>query len=325
MKNLIKLDNLRLKKIKGDASFRSFYRKTKDKRNSIIVFSTKEKEKNLLIYDAINSLLIKNEVLAPKLYSENYKKNYIEIEDFSDDSVFSLLKKNKNQKEILYKKSINLLEVIQKVKQNRSKNFKGKIYKIPAYDNIKLFDEANLFSEWYAKKFVKKNKLIKFKANIKKQIKFLLTNLNSKEKIFVHRDFHVSNLIRFKNKIGVIDTQDALIGNRAYDLASLIDDVRFKTHIKFKDKIYNHYLKLNKKRINKAVLLNDFEILSILRNMKIIGIFTRLAIRDKKKQYLKLIPYAWKLVELRISNNMKFSELKNLLDLNFSQKIRNQK
>mgnify|MGYP000633932228 CR=1 FL=1 len=120
--------NDKLKKIKGDASFRSFYRKSLSKKKSIIVFASKEKEKNLLIYDAINSLLIKNKVLAPKLYSENYKKNYIEIEDFGDDSVFSLLKKNKNQKETLYKKSIDLLGVIQKIKQNRSKNFKGKTW-----------------------------------------------------------------------------------------------------------------------------------------------------------------------------------------------------
>jgi len=315
----------KLKKIKGDASFRSFYRKLSSNKKSIVVFSSKEKEKNLLIYDAINSLLIKNKVLAPKLYSENYKKNYIEIEDFGDDSVFSLLKKNKNQRETLYKKSVDLLGVIQKIKKNQSKNFKGKIYKIPIYDNVKLFNEANLFSEWYAKKFVKKNELTKFKIDIKKKIKFLLIHLQSKEKVFVHRDFHVSNLIKFKNKIGVIDSQDALIGNRAYDLASLIDDVRFKTDKIFKDKIYGYYLKLNKKRVNEDTLLRDFEILSILRNMKIIGIFTRLAMRDKKKQYLKLIPYAWKLIELRISNNSKFSDLKSLLDHNFSKKIRNQK
>jgi len=317
--------NNKLKKIKGDASFRSFYRNLTSKKKSIIVFASKEKKKNLLIYDAINSLLIKNKVLAPKLYSENYKKNYIEIEDFGEDSVFSLLKKNKNKQETLYKKTIDLLGAIQKIKQNRSKNFKGKTYKIPIYDNSKLFDEANLFTEWYAKKFIKKNRLIKFKVEIKKQIKFLLIQLNSKEKIFVHRDFHVSNLMKFKNKIGVIDSQDALIGNRAYDLASLIDDVRFKTHKKLKDKIYNYYLKLNKKGVNKASLLNDFEILSILRNMKIIGIFTRLAMRDKKKQYLKLIPYSWKLIELRISNNEIFNDLKSLLDFNFSKKIRNQK
>ena len=57
-----------LKKIKGDASFRSFYRKINSEHNSIIVYATKEKEKNLLIYDAINSLLIENKIIAPKLY-----------------------------------------------------------------------------------------------------------------------------------------------------------------------------------------------------------------------------------------------------------------
>ena len=61
------------------------------------------------------------------------------------NSVFSLLKKNKNQQETLYKKSIDLLGKIQKIKQNRSKNFKGKTYKIPIYNNSKLFNEANLF------------------------------------------------------------------------------------------------------------------------------------------------------------------------------------
>ena len=80
-------------------------------------------------------------------------------------------------------------------------------------------------------------------------------HLQSKEKVFVHRDFHVSNLMKFKNKMGVIDSQDALIGNKAYDLASLIDDVRFKTDKIFKDKIYRYYLKLNKKRVNKTTLL----------------------------------------------------------------------
>ena len=92
--------NNKLKEIKGDASFRSFYRKLSSNKKSVIVFASKEKEKNLLIYDAVNSLLIKNKILAPKLYSENYKKNYIEIEDFGDDSVFSLLKKIKTNEKL---------------------------------------------------------------------------------------------------------------------------------------------------------------------------------------------------------------------------------
>ena len=316
---------LTLKKIKGDASFRSFYRKTNNKQNSIIVYAIKEKEKNLLIYDAINSLLIQNKILAPKLYKENYKQNFIEIEDFGDDTVFKLLKKSGSNKINLYKKSIDLLIRIQKIKQNKVKNFNAKNYKVPIYDGNKLFKEAKLFSDWYVKKYISKKKLPILNARINQQIKFLLSNLKLKNDTLVHRDFHVSNLIKYKKKLATIDTQDALIGNRAYDLASLIDDVRFKSNKKLKDDIYDYYLKVNKKKINKIVLTNDFKILSVIRNLKIIGIFARLAERDKKIQYLKLIPYAWELIELRIQDNKIFDNLKRLLDLNFTKKLRNLK
>jgi aminoglycoside/choline kinase family phosphotransferase len=59
--------------------------------------------------------------------------------------------------------------------------------------------------------------------------------------------------------------------------------------------------------------------------MKIIGIFSRLAVRDKKKKYLNLIPHAWKLIELRMKNNKKFKTLKDILNNNFPKKIRNLK
>ena len=321
----MKLLKSTLKKIKGDASFRSFYRKTNNKGNSIIVYATKEKEKNLLIYDAINSLLIENQILAPKLYKENYKKNFIEIEDFGNDTVFKLLRKSRSNKINLYKKSIDLLCRIQKIKQGTIKNFKGKNYKVPVYENDMLFKEAKLFTNWYAKKYISKKKLPSVNIEINKQIKFLISNLKLKNEIFVHRDFHVSNLMRYKKKFATIDTQDALIGNRAYDLASLIDDVRFESNKKLKDNIYNYYLKLSKNKVNKVILLNDFEILSVIRNMKIIGIFARLAARDKKRTYLKLIPQAWKLIELRTKNNSIFDGLKKVLDINFSKKIRNLK
>jgi aminoglycoside/choline kinase family phosphotransferase len=123
------------------------------------------------------------------------------------------------------------------------------------------------------------------------------------------------------NQIGVIDSQDALIGNRAYDLASLIDDVRLKTSKSFKNKIFNFYIKKQKK-LDIKKFKNDFEILSILRNLKIIGIFTRLAMRDKKKNYLKLIPYTWALINLRINKNKIFIDLKKLLIQNFKGKIK---
>jgi hypothetical protein len=75
------------------------------------------------------------------------------------------------------------------------------------------------------------------------------------------------------------------------------------------------------KKLNILKLKNDFEILSILRNLKIIGIFTRLAVRDGKKKYLKLIPYTWQLISMRINKNYIFKDLKKLLKENFKKEL----
>ncbi len=299
-----------VREIKGDASFRKFYRKKVNKFTSIIVKAHKEKEKNLLIYDSINKILNKNKVFAPKLYNEKYTNNLIEIEDFGDETFYKLLKKKRN-KLLYFKKIVKTLNKMQLIKDRKIQNFKNKNYTIPKYDRKILIEEANLFCDWYIKKELKKNK-ISFNKQFKEVTKKLSSNLQLQNDVFVHRDFHISNLMLTKKGIGVIDSQDALIGNKAYDLSSLIDDVRFKTSNSLKKKIYNYYLNTNKKT-NRKKFKNDFEILSVLRNLKIIGIFTRLAIRDNKTNYLKLIPYAWKLIDLRISQNKIFDDLSILL------------
>ena len=310
----------KLIKIKGDASFRSFFRKTNVKKNSIIVIAKKEKFKNLVVYDAINKILLKNKILAPHLYNENYSKNFIEIEDFGNKSLFNELNKKRKNKFFYFKKIIELLIKIQSIKNRQINTFKNKKYLIPKYEKKILIQEANLFCDWYVKNNFSKNGIKKFSKEFKKVMKNLASNLMLKENVFVHRDFHISNLMLVKKNIGVIDSQDALVGNRAYDLASLIDDVRLKTSKTFKKKVFNYYLKKQKK-INTQKLKNDFEILSIMRNLKIIGIFTRLAIRDGKKNYLKLIPYAWNLISIRIDENEVFKDLKNLLNQKFKKKL----
>ena len=309
-----------LKKIKGDASHRKFFRRNCGNNSSIVVFSKKEKNKNLLVYDAINKILIKNKVLAPNLYKENYSKNFIEIEDFGDDTIFKILIKKKSNKLFYFKKVIQILNKIQNIKDKSAKNFKNKTYIIPKYNKEVLIKEANLFCEWYLKKKLSKNDRKKFTKKFKKIIKSLSENLKLKNNVFVHRDFHISNLMLVKNKIGVIDSQDALLGNRAYDVASLIDDVRFKTSKSLKNRIYKLYIQKQKK-LDKKKFKNDFEILSVLRNLKVIGIFTRLAIRDGKKRYLNLIPYTWTLINTRVNENKIFLDLKNLLINNFKGKI----
>jgi len=307
-------------KIKGDASFRKFYRKKNNNYTSVLVFAKKEKFKNLLVYDAINKILNKNKILAPKLYKENYKKNYIEIQDFGNETIFKKLNKKRINKFIYFKKIINLLNKTQSIKNRKIKNFKNKYYTIPQYDKNLLIKEASLFCDWYAKKKLTRSSKDKFSREFQKIIKRLAHNLKLKNNIFVHRDFHISNLMLVNNQIGIIDSQDALIGNKAYDLASLIDDVRMKTSKSFKKKVYDFYIKKQKK-LDLHKFKNDFDILSILRNLKIIGIFTRLAMRDRKNNYLKLIPYTWKLINMRINENKIFQDLKQLLNKNFKGKL----
>ena len=308
----------KLIKIKGDASFRSFFRKKVNGQSSIIVYAKKEKFKNLLVYDAINKILKKNKILAPKLYTQRYNKNFIEIEDFGNETIFKILKKKNKDKFSYFSQIIKLLIQIQSIKDRKVKNFKNQNYKIPNYDKKILINEANLFCDWYVKNNLSKLRKKNFCKNFRKIIKELTLKLKLKNDIFVHRDFHVSNLMLVNNQIGLIDSQDALIGNKAYDLVSLIDDVRFKTSNSFKEKIFNFYIKKQKK-LDIRKFKNDFEILSVLRNLKIIGIFTRLALRDRKKNYLKLIPYTWQLVNMRIGQNRVFIDLKNLLSQNFKE------
>ena len=299
--------------LSGDASHRKFYRDKKN--NSIIVYAKKEKRKNLLIYAAINELLNINKILTPRLISEKYKKNYIIIEDLGD---YTGLKKFKNYKIDNYIKLFEILKKLKLVRKRTINTFLKTNYTIKNYSNNELLREAKLFSDWYMPKIIKKKLSLSKKLYIK-IIKKLILSLKLKKKVFVHRDFHISNIMIKKNKIYLIDSQDAVFGNEAYDLASLIDDVRIKIKLKNREKIYEKFISKQKK-INPEKLRNDFEILSILRNLKIIGIFTRLSKRDKKHKYLKLIPYAWKMIDERRKHNTRFEELNNFLSIYF-QKI----
>ena len=309
--------------IAGDASFRRFYRLVLNKKRKIIVVAKKEKYKNLIAYSTINKFLRDNKIFTPKLYARNYSKGIIVIEDFGDLSFYKILLKKKNKLKI-YKKLIDLLLKIQKIKpKKRIKNIGKGSHVIDKYSNKHLFRESNLFFEWYLPLFLNKKKTSNIKIKIKKVLLKLYKRLNFSNSYFVHRDYHVQNLMKVGKKIGVIDSQDALIGNPAYDLVSLIDDVRIKTSVRLKKKIYSYYLKKTLKiyRTKSNEFSEDFNILSVQRSLKIIGIFTRLFIRDKKKQYLKFIPYTWRLLEMRMRSEI-FFDLKKILDDNVPRKFR---
>jgi len=306
------------KKLSGDASFRNFYRNKKNK--SIIVYCRKDKFKNLIVYDAINKLLDRNKIKTPHLLKENYKNNYIEISDLGN---ISGLKKDNKFRINNYLSLFNILIRFRKIRQTKIKTILNNIYTIPKYTNNLIINETQLFSKWYIPQVINyQPDQVSKKFNV--IIKNLINNLKLKEKVFVHRDFHISNTMYYKKHFFIIDSQDAVYGNQTYDLASLIDDVRIKTSLKNREKLFKKYL-LKLKNISKSKFRNDFEILSVLRNFKIIGIFTRLSKRDKKHAYLKMIPYAWQLIDDRRNSNLQFKELNLFLEKYFPKKIRIQK
>ena len=304
-----------LEKLSGDDSFRKFYRHKKNK--SIIVYCKKEKFKNLIIYEAVNRFLKKHDINTPKLISENYKKNFIEIEDLGN---LTGLKKYKSFKINNYKKLFKILKKIQNIKPKKIKTLLKKIYKIPIYSDKLLLDEAKLFSNWYLPTKIKKNET-KVLNELNKILKKVIRKLMLKKRVLVHRDFHISNIMLNRKKIYLIDTQDLIYGNPAYDVASLIDDVRFKISLRNREILYKKFIFKEKKNFS-SKLRNDFEILSTLRNLKIIGIFTRLSKRDKKYSYVKMIPYAWQMIEERLTQNRNLYELKSFFDRYFPKNLR---
>ena len=292
--------NYKLKKISGDASFREFYRLQKNKKNTIIVKANKEKFQNLIVYTLVNKILNNNNIKAPILIKQFFSNSIIEINDLGQKTFLDFIK-NKKKKFKFYKQLIDTLIKIQRIQLKEKYNYYGYKIKFKKYDIKSLQKESNLFFEWYVKYFSKNKKSVQ-KNKIKKELKRTFTKLYFKNEHFTHRDFHASNVMVGKN-IGIIDSQDAVIGNRFYDLVSLIDDVRIKLPLKLKKELFDYYLK--KSRIKKSQIINaknDFDILSVQRNLKILGIFVRLKIRDKKSNYLKYIPYTIKLIKLRLKN-----------------------
>ena len=294
--------NYKLKKISGDASYREFYRLQKGRQTSIIIRANKEKFKNLITYIVVNKILAKYRIYAPKLITNHYEHNIIEITDLGQKSFYNSIIKKKNKFND-YKNLIKIIIKLQNIKLQRNYSFGKFKINFQNYSIQNLHKESDLFFDWYLKYCFKSSKLKKIKKIIKNELTKIYKKLYFQNNTFVHRDFHSSNIMIKKNKLGLIDSQDAIIGNPLYDVASLIDDVRIKLPSNLQEKLLNfYYYKSKLKKEEYKNLKNDFEILSVQRNLKILGIFIRLFKRDGKPNYLKYLPYTWSLIERRLKN-----------------------
>ena len=299
------LNDFKLKPIKSDASFRKYFRiyskKTKEK--LILVKSPKNKENNLG-YIKNTNILKKMNLSVPNIINYDQSKGFFLIEDFGTSTYKNSLKKGDSEIK-LYSLAVETLKYIYKYKKN--------IYKsLPKYSNKKLVDEASLFLEWYWPAIYKQKPEKKIVNEFKTIWHSLLKKNLKTKKILVHRDFHIDNLFFLKkrkkiNACGLIDFQDAVVGPSAYDLVSLLEDARRDIKNNITSKMYNAFIKILPKK-EKNFFVNEYKTLAINRHLKVIGIFTRLYIRDNKVNYLKHIPRLWKLTE----NNMNTENLNEI-------------
>ncbi len=135
----------------------------------------------------------------------------------------------------------------------------------------------------------------------------------------VLRDYHAENIMLLADGTqGIIDFQDALVGHRAYDLVSLLQDARRDVSPELETAMFNYYCA--------AVDTGpDFDahyaLLGAQRNTKIIGIFTRLWKRDGKVRYLEFLDRMWTYLE-RDLDHPQLAPLKSWFDTNIPKNIR---
>ncbi len=268
-----------------------------------------------MFYQIVNKILNANKIKAPKLLSNHYKNDMIEISDLGEKSFYNYVVSKKNKLND-YKSLVKIIIKVQKIKVKKYYRLGKFKVKFSKYSINNLHKESDLFFDWYLKYFLKKKKITKIKKLLKAELNKVYKKLKFSNNTFVHRDFHVSNIMVKKKKLGLIDSQDAIIGNPLYDVVSLVDDVRIKLPNDLQNNLVNYYHKNSKLKKDKIEnLKNDFDILSVQRNLKILGIFVRLSIRDGKNDYLKFLPYTWTLIERRLRNPI-FKNLNTLINKN---------
>lgn len=300
------IDSCTIKQIAGDASFRSYYRIFCDNGNLVLMFAPPGFE-DIRPFAKIDEFLVANGFSAPKIFARDENLGFLLLEDLDDDTYGRVLAKDNSLELPLYQKACDVLLALHKLPLS---------LEVPNYNNALLFREVMLLVDWYLA-LQKKVMSVEEKADFKFLWFQLFDLIDRENQVLVLRDYHADNLMIVKERVGaasvgLLDFQDAVIGSKAYDLVSLLEDARRDLDQNNRQKLLQYYLKNS--GCNEKSFIQDYEILSLQRNIKIIGIFSRLSLRDGKHAYLNMIPRVLAFVNSRLeSESVIFSDIKKLL------------
>mgnify|MGYP000033713375 CR=1 FL=1 len=275
-------------KLRNDASNRTYYRVPK--KNLLVAHMPREKKESINKFKMTTRVLKQNQIKVPNIIDTDRENDLLLIEDFGETKLSKIIN-NQNKRKYL-KLCLDEIINLQKIKPTKA---------IKEFNVEKIIAETMLFVDWYLIKDQRKKITNTQKKIFKRKIKDLYSSVKGMY-VCGHMDYHVDNIFYFKNSksIGLIDYQDIKQTHVAYDVLSILQDVRNPIKKSLEKELVEYFLQ--KSNCNKYNFKSAYNFFSIQRNLKIIGIFSRLKHRDRKSNYYKLIPICFNLIKNNLKN-----------------------
>nr|WP_323800904.1 phosphotransferase [Parasphingorhabdus sp.] len=302
-------DNAQISPVAGDASFRRYFRVEEGNRRAILMDAPPPHE-DPRPFIAIAEYLTSSGFAAPEIFARDLDQGLVLLEDFGDQRMREHLDDHPQDEDAIYRRVIDLLRALHK----------APAASLPAYDQTQYLREANLLTEWYCPAQQLGVDTEGFEAIWREILAPVIAAQNPP--VTVMRDYHAENIMLLEDgRLGLLDFQDALIGHPAYDLVSMLQDARRDVSDDLEQNMLAYYL-TDHDEDAAEIFRSHYAILGAQRNTKIIGIFTRLCMRDGKQRYLDFLPRMWRLLEKDLRHPA-LEPMRSWFDQNIPGEVRN--
>ena len=267
-----------------DASFRRYWRARFADGRTLVVMDAPPDKEDCRPFVGIARLLGEAGVHVPAIHAENHAEGFLLLEDLGNTTFLDAFAARPPGE--LYSAATDALVRMQLATREGV---------LPPYDRALLERELRLFPDWYVTRELGRALAPGEAAILEDAFEALLANNLAQPAVYVHRDYHSRNLMVCDPMPGVLDFQDAVHGPITYDLVSLLRDAYVAWEeeqvldwgIRYWEKARRAGLPV---RADFGEFYRDFEWMGAQRQLKVVGIFARLAHRDGKTRYLADIP-----------------------------------
>jgi N-acetylmuramate 1-kinase len=248
---------------------------------------------NLSAFAGIANALTARGFSAPRILAADFNSGFLLLEDLGDGLYARAIDDGANEA-LLYEHAIDALAAIYRSSFPTRMRAFGQDWIVSPYDRVALQVETGLFLDWYVAQYGQIDISDEMRTDWDAAWKTALAALDAHAPGLALRDFHAENLLWLPDRtatsrVGLIDFQDALFAHPTYDLVSLLEDARRDVDPALAEPLKERFF--TKAGLADAAAFDAaFAVMGAQRNAKILGIFVRLAKRDKKPKYLDLIP-----------------------------------